>query len=713
MDTKKEESRCLASLAVFRELYNKQKDVYGVISAFLDEIISSNGIQQFNVKEISNLLNSTYDFSIPEAVIRSAIGRLDYLEKGQGVYTVVKATKSVNGEVSALQKEIKQNNDVIINNLFDYIQTRTQPVLTETEKNNIKHAFCSFLLDNANGENYAEYVSAFFVENKNDLEKKKKINKIREGVVLYSGLKYNNNLNDLGSWTTDLTIYLDTEILFHFAGYNGEVYKALFNDFYNYVKEINNKSSKKLIHLKYFNNVKFEIDGFFTKARSIIEGKEKLNPKGTAMHSIVEGCRELSDIEDKKSDFYLLLKTNGIKEDETTNYFDSSSFAYNIINEETNQIITQELTTDITDNLRTLNLISIKRNEANSNNFDNIGFILLTGNSKTLKVAWHELVKPEGTVPLATSLSFLTNKFWFKLNKGFGNGAFPQSFDAITKAQIVLSTELNESIGAKYDELQLQFKEGKLTEEQAKARIVNLRNQVRKPEDDVLSVLDVISEDSLEQFIQEQEHFKNRAAKEAEENIQLRASLELKKTELKIKEEATLQLRNETMQKEIAHIQTIIATNESLLIEKNITKQDLIRKKEPIDKEASKAYSITKICIGIALVSLYAFVCFIIWKMDWDKLEAWTYVAAILISNLIPILYLLFNEHNIDPKKYLANKKLRIYKKTYNKFRFDLDRLNSLEKEISVLGNEIQNLKQTALSLEQECLPSVVHSIPR
>jgi len=345
-------------------------------------------------------------------------------------------------------------------------------------------------------------------------------------------------------------------------------------------------------------------------------------------------------------------------------------------------------------------LISIKRNQSNSNNFDNIGFILLTGNSKTLKVAWHELVKPEGTVPLATSLNFLTNKFWFKLNKGFGNGAFPKSFDAITKAQIVLSTELNESIGVKYEELQTQFKAGKLTEEQAKARIINLRSRVRKPEDierdDVLSVLDTITEDSLEQFIQEQEHFKIESAKQVEENIQLRESLELKEQELENKEKEALKLKNEAIQKELENNRKLLSTKKSLLREKDNVKKDLLIKKVTIDKEAFKSYQIFKLIIGLSLISLYALICFIIWKMDWNIIEAWTYVAGILLSNLFPIFYLLIFEKDINPKRYLTNRKLKIDSKTYEKFKFDIERLKALEQEIDDLNNEIDELKKAS-----------------
>lgn len=34
----KEESRCLASLAVFRELYNNNRDIYCIIGEFIKEI---------------------------------------------------------------------------------------------------------------------------------------------------------------------------------------------------------------------------------------------------------------------------------------------------------------------------------------------------------------------------------------------------------------------------------------------------------------------------------------------------------------------------------------------------------------------------------------------------------------------------------------------------------------------------------------------------
>ncbi|MDO5106261.1 hypothetical protein [Capnocytophaga sp.] len=86
----KEESKCLASLAVFRELYNNDKDVYSVICEFLREIISSHGKYQFTLTEITALLNDTYDFKIPEAIVNTSLSRFKTtLKKESGLFTVV------------------------------------------------------------------------------------------------------------------------------------------------------------------------------------------------------------------------------------------------------------------------------------------------------------------------------------------------------------------------------------------------------------------------------------------------------------------------------------------------------------------------------------------------------------------------------------------------------------------------------------------------
>ena len=542
MENTLENSKCLASLAVFRELYDNQKDVYGVISEFLKEIISSENKYQFGLTEITLLLNESYDFKIPEAVVKTSLSRLPFLSKSNGVYSVNKPIDQIrNKEFQEKQNKIYNSNNNVVNRLFIYIESQKKVTLSEAEKEIIVKSLCSFMLDESTVQEYSEYIGAFIVQC------------IKEGVVLYTGLKYNSNLNDLGTWNTQITIFIETEILFHFAGYNGELFKILFNDFFTFVKEINsqsiNKNGKKKIHLKYFSEVKNEIERFFKKAEFIINGEDTLNPSKTAMASIVNGCKTPSDIIEKKALFYDLLKTNGITEDTYTEYYSAKNHKFNIEDQSIIESLQSSIVTDydIRENLKFLNYVNILRQGASDRNFENIGYILLSGNATTIQLAWHDLIKPNGNVPLATTLTFLTNKLWFKLGKGFGKNNYPKTFDIITKAQIVLSTQVNDSISYKYDSLQEKLKKGELNEKQALATIVELRRESKKPEDikadDLSDILDTISENNIEKYVQEQELFKIQTQKQKEENENLKK--ELSKVNIKYQQkEQTVELQN-------------------------------------------------------------------------------------------------------------------------------------------------------------------------
>ncbi len=692
----KEESKYLASLAVFRELYDSNKDIYGVICELLDDIIRSQGKYQFNLTEITNLLNNEFDFSIPEAVVGTSLRRLNYLKKDRGIYVVGNMPNTDRPSVNNLQAETLASNATIIESLLTFIGSKKNVELTETKKENIVSSFYAFLLDDSNGSEYSEYISGFIIDNRRNEEFSKKLNRIREGVVLYSGLKYNSNLSEIGSWKTELTIYLDTEILFHFAGYNGKIYKSLFDDFFRYVKEINIKAKKRLIRLEYFREVKSEMESFFAKAMFIVEGKDRLDPTVTAMNSLIEGCQALSDVIEKKSDFYLRLKENGITESETTKYFEEPNHKYNIVDKKIIEEISEEFRFDVSEYLQFLNYVSIHRHEANSNNFDSIRHILLTGNSRTIKVAWHRGIKSENAVPLATTLEWITSRFWFKLNKGFGDGSRPISFDIITKAQIILSSVLNKSVREKYDDLQIQFKEGKITEAQAKTRIVSLRSQVRKPEeieiDDISSILDTLSNDSIEQFIKEQELFKNEASQQAKENITL-------KRELSITEQA---LQDEEIAKRAAQ-RELIEANKKLLNEKKGTHRTLEAQMRSLDELADKEFRNFKVGIGVILVSYYLITFFFIWKYGWSGIEPLMYVFG-SISIIIPFLYLLIFEKTWSPTQYLDRRKKQIRQKKYQQINFNVNRLFQLKDEIDRLEEQIET--------EKSSIPTLIASRP-
>lgn len=420
--------------------------------------------------------------------------------------------------------------------MVNFIKESFKKDLQEKEKDNTIQFFYLYLLDKDIPIEYSEYISAFIIKKSKDTEFTKKIQSIKEGVILYSGLKYNSSLSELGSWTTELNIYLDTEILFSLAGYNGELFSFLFNDFYNLVDEINEnsrrKGKKEMIHLKYFQETKDEIESYFTKAEYIIRGQGVADPSKTAMNVILNNCKDPSDISLKKNDFFNLLEKNRIHLIENINFYEEGKNIYNIedialvrdIQEKLKEnkdkfFIDEERINEeyIKKQLRYLNYVNILRKGANEINFENVGHILLSANKVINFATWSEKIKKNGDIPLSTTLGFMTDKFWFKLSKGFGIKEHPKTFDLTTKAQIILSTQINDSVGEKYKQTKKDFLSKTITEEQVKLAIVRLRQEAKKPEeikDDCLEdILEALKQSDVEILYQQEELFRNKFEK--------------------------------------------------------------------------------------------------------------------------------------------------------------------------------------------------------
>lgn len=143
----KDESKCLASLAVFRGLYNKKNDVYGVISEFLKQVIIANSKHQFGLAEITELLNATFDFHIPKAIVQTSLKRLDFIVKTEGQYVANNLSNVSQTTINSDKEKIEINNSHLIDSLFRYIEVKQNISLTQDTKEKIVHSFCSFMLD--------------------------------------------------------------------------------------------------------------------------------------------------------------------------------------------------------------------------------------------------------------------------------------------------------------------------------------------------------------------------------------------------------------------------------------------------------------------------------------------------------------------------------------------------------------------------------------
>lgn len=608
MNSKKSDSRYLASLSLFRELYNRKSDIYDVIVEFIKDVIYNNNLLCFTVTDLKREINTSYDFTLIDAVVQTSVNRLkDGLKKKDGMYYVMdKESFRPAHELFQGCNNVLSNTDIIIDGLVKYIEEENRQNLTKSERERVLQSFCAFIIDDSSENDYYEHISSYLISLSNSPEQMKILKAIKEGVVLYTGLIYNTNVSERGSWNTELTIYLDTEILFHFAGYNGELYKVLFDDFFSLVKEINlrskNKGGKNLIQLRYFEETKNEVDRFFSKAEGMVGKNEVLDPSKTAMVSIVKGCDSEADVVSKRIDFYNLLDLNLIrKEDSHDDYYSNTeNYIFNIEDSSIVEIAKDRKLVGVDESLRLINKINIKRRGNSSCGFDNIKHILLSETYSTLALAKFPEIKNERDVPLASNLSFLTNKFWFKLNKGFGTGDYPKTFDVLTKAQLVLSSLVNNAVADKFEEFKRKSSNGELSKEQVIETIATLRQEVKKPEDidadNIQDVLITISEKSIEKHLREIEILKEQAHNDLQDKIKL--------TERVNELEDTIQRKNAEENINIDRIQRLENEINSFRQEKE-QREVKIRNRISILRRILKFFLVLIFFVTIVLIAIF------------------------------------------------------------------------------------------------------------
>ena len=501
------ENNLIASVALFSELYNTEKytNVTDILAEFIKGVVVQENKWTINSTELTFLLEKIYDFKIPESVVRTTVrNRLkDLVISKDGHYIF---DTSIKGDFDVLNSEfqsIQKHQNHIIEHLILFIEEKEKKTISEEERVIIIENLNKYLLDNGVTDKYSKYISAFVIKNQAEKSFTDNLNLIREGVILYQGIKFTADINELGKWNSELSIFLSTEHLFNSLGYNGLLFKQIFDDFYNLVREINTsgktKNGDKLVNLYYLEETRDEVNYFFQTAVNILKGTMHLDTSKTAMKTIVEGCSNPSDIIAKKVKFESDLKSKGIYLKE----FKNSIYDYPEFVVEDEKILEQlkkesESKGKYFDEnscrqfFKIFTKINYFRGGESKFNFEKIGHIFLTGNRFALFLAHQSKVKFEADdIPFAKDIDYITNKFWFKLKKGFSDkSSLPKSFDIVTKAQIILSSQLNQSVYQEYKKIQDQVKKGTLTTEDAIKISYELREKPNKPEEILIENID-------------------------------------------------------------------------------------------------------------------------------------------------------------------------------------------------------------------------------
>lgn len=244
-------------------------------------------------------------------------------------------------------------------------------------------------------------------------------------------------MNELGHWRNDLIIFLDTEHLFSAVGFNGLLYKQIFDDLLTLVRDVNHSKGKNgKITFRYFPETSAEVDTFFHAAEKILENSSSIDPSKTAMINIVNGCNSKSDILEKKVKFENDLARIRILIENFDDYYDNPKF--NVESTIGLEGLKEKYGNDcsthaLSEILKKFTKINYFRKGISKVPIDSVAAIFLTEKWLTRSVAFSEEVyEGKAVVPFATNIDFLTERLWFKLKKGFGQHSTPHSFDVVS-----------------------------------------------------------------------------------------------------------------------------------------------------------------------------------------------------------------------------------------------------------------------------------------
>lgn len=486
------ETQKLAALAVFGTLFDAKKDIYSVLHEFIKQVFVLKGMHStFSMEELRDELVNLFGFdNIPLSVVKTSVNQMPELHTDDNSGVISVADNNDDNKFQTISNELQKAEEEsgnIIENLFTFFEKHNNGVITDEDKIQLQHALYFYLLKEEYRSQYVELINLFILEHEKDASLIAQLQQIVAGVLIQSAFRYQSHPNQIDKFTNTLYIYLDTEIIFFLAGYNGPLYQTLAKEFLDQVANMNSETNKvhkeDKIRLRFFEEVDQEITDYFNQAIKIIDGKVPRDRRKTAMNNILEGCLSASDIIAKRSDLNILLKRYNIHLDNKINYYEEDKHQYVIENKAFYENVVDPFEIKKIDSaLCLLSHVNVRRGNRSQKVFNNVGCILLTGDATTINISLDEKVLEKGNVPLATSMSYLTNRFWFTTNQSFSNNPNIQSFQIATRARIALSAEISQKIQLQFRRLQVERKNGTLTDEAIAERISELHQYPLTPD---------------------------------------------------------------------------------------------------------------------------------------------------------------------------------------------------------------------------------------
>lgn len=478
----------LASLATFKFFYDKDMDIYSIISEFIKDTLYKSK-ESLELEKVKKYLYDNYNFDIPLSVIKTALNKLiqsSNVERLENKYSLISADDIRRfSEIEISNNDFSVTHQKIIESIMSFITKIDSSY--NVVKEDLVNDFFKYITNSYEDTKYKKYI-AMFLANDNDSSKVKDlIQQIKDGEILLTGLSYQQDPNEIEIYKLrkNLTIYIDQELLFSSIGYNGELYKEIFNDFLILVNGINNiRNNKGKVLLRYFSETKKDIENYFYAAENIVTRSEidKIRSvKNNAMRNILTGAIEKSDIVSKKSNFFKFLREKNILEDDSETFesiINKNNYQFNIYTDEMKDrfLLRGNEENDFSNYTRILSMINLIRKGKSSGSLENVGAIFLTAKSALLNLSWDPDVHEKDTdVPLVTTIDFMINRFWFKTQKHITNFK-PRSFDIALQAKLIVNSIINNNFTHLFDRLKNDLNNNKKSENDIKLELIALRN---------------------------------------------------------------------------------------------------------------------------------------------------------------------------------------------------------------------------------------------
>ena len=507
----------LASFSTMKSLVDAQQyqSPYQILAEFIQYIIIKSNLHSFTAIEMKNRLFEVFGFDIPEAVVRTTVRGLQFVKTENRIYHVNPIELKDNSAFEEMKAVAEANNTDIIDLLIAFAQ-ETDPS-SAIWADALTQEFIAYLLDDQQSTDagkYTDLIGRFILKNEYDEKIQSALTAIREGSILYIGL--NHNISETGSLRKPLTLFLGTEVLFSLYGYNGEIYKQLAQDLYDQIKAAN--VGTKRITLRYFSEVKKEIDDFFASAELIVDGKQLLFDT-VAMKAIINGCSTAGDVKVKKADFFHVLQCSyGIMEDDRSSYYENTDDQYNL---ESLSVDPQQY-----DSIKFISHINkLRKGRIYPYDLD-AEYLIVTNSGITLRASREQVERVmkeqavDSACDYAVSVERLTNILWYKLGNGLGRKEYPNNVNAVLKARMLLASKISQNISKLYMETRAQYRAGVITEDQLASRIITLRKKPITPEELTAETIEDSLDFSLEYLTRyEEEVNRNKEALQEKEHL--------------------------------------------------------------------------------------------------------------------------------------------------------------------------------------------------